>query len=161
MKGMKQAVLCLLVLTSACGVEYAPRPLGASHCEFNGGAIWAYSENPGLRCEAVEAAFDAAITQLEAAGVASRQELEGAFEGIAIEVRPGIRFDWDGPVTGVYVSKKRTVILTSDGSGLLHELLHCWEDSQGIDDTGAHPSWRDKGYVVLDVLFSQKAQPLL
>jgi len=159
---MKRAVLCLLpLLAVACGAEFAPRPLGASHCELNGGAVWAYSDSPGLNCEAMAGALEAAITRLEAAGVGSRAELEEAFTGIAIQVKPGIRFDMDGPVTGFYDGDKRTVIVTSDGSGLLHELLHCWENSQGVDGSGKHPQWQEKGYVTLDVLFGQKSWPLL
>lgn len=118
-----------------------------------------YSDSPGLKCDAAQADFDLAMEMLTKDRVGTEGALMAAFFGVTVKVEPVYKFYHDGSmVLGYYNSRTRVLGIAKQGGPLIHELLHVWEDSQGLG--GGHVGWKEKGYDEMQVWYDSFCQPL-
>lgn len=75
------------------------------------------------------------------------------FATITIRVRPELAWDVPGhtDVVGMYYDDRQLIELGWSMKGLLHEMLHRWEHSIGVANSGDHPEWGPRGLYALDL----------
>ncbi len=146
-------LICLMMLAAACGTETRSIAYVSKVCEHP--CFKEVASEFDIECARFNKNVENLKTLYDSAGIIPEGDFCAAFKDTAILFRSEGTFFYvedHGKIRVSGVSYQGGGIeLTRDGFSLAHELLHVWDENNGVSqkDNNEHVNWGKKGYLTL------------